>query len=629
MKRLARHRRTLASVALAGSLALLGVGILSILISGILFPFPNAISSKNSLPITPAGPPSAVALENRQPGTTKWEIDPNADTTYIQGYANKDSALPGENVLLYVSSVAPVAYRLDVYRMGWYQGLGGRLVFSQSGLQSLAQGTWTKDRGLAGCGTCTFDPQTYLVETHWRSPVSLTVGTHWLTGIYLIKLTATNRAENYIILVVRDDKTPTAILANLAVNTYQAYNIWGGYSLYGTEEDVGGNHFIGGQRGYEVSFDRPYDRSAGAGDFLGWDIQTIRWLEHQGLDVAYTTDEQVSADPALVLRHRIFMALGHDEYWTLAMRNGIEAARNAGVSLAFMGADDSYWQNRYLPDSAGQADRTVVCYKVSGYSNSTPSTAPKLDPLYATHPDEVTAQWRDSLLKRPESTLLGILYHGIIQTNSHPDWVVASPPDPLGASVGLQAGQHITGGLLGYEYDGLANSNFTPAGLTIIAQSPLVNQEGKQDVALTAYYRAPSGALVFDAGSIWWSWGLDAFNPPAAYQANVLKGNTQIEQLMQAIIAQMLKDTPVAPALQTPTAIPQASATGSGLFFGTRLARGAEIQQGAFGAKRRGGLAYGAAMIDHHVRKIEPIFLVEQCHQVTLNLGRVFFGRQT
>ena len=521
--------------------------------SGLIVDYPTN-STTNSLTVLPVDLTSQIALENQQLGTRAWQLDVGANTTYIQGYAGRVSALPGETVPLYISTVSPISYNLDVYRIGWYGSLGGRLYASAHDLKSVAQGTWTFRTGLSGCPTCSLDPKTHLLETHWRSTYALTIGDTWISGVYLIKLTAANHAESYIPLVVRADTAHTAMLVSLPVNTYQAYNIWGNYSLYGASDNDG--QAIMGERAYAVSFDRPYDRSDGAGDFLAWDIHTVRWMERSALDVSYTTDVDVSEQPNLLLTHRIFMALGHDEYWTLSMRNGIEAARNQGVSLAFMGANDAYWQNRYATNSLGQRDRTIICYKVTGY-NPTMADAPKLDPFYPQHMDQVTAQWRDPLLGRPESALLGLEYHSYFSGTYHPDWVVRMGSlAPLEAETGLQPGQHIKGGLLGYEYDGLGLTKYTPKNLVELSESPLISRYGVFDRAYSAYYTAPSGALVFDAGSIWWAWGLDESSPVGAYEANALKGNAHISKLMTNLLNAMLVATPKAPGLSSLTPTP-------------------------------------------------------------------------
>jgi hypothetical protein len=495
--------------------------------------------------IAPFDPRSATYRENQRAGTTAWELDQGANLAFIQGYLDRVSALPGARVGVYVSSLKPVTYRLDVYRIGWYDGKGGRLYLTQANLHSPAQGIWGLNIGLVGCATCTRDPKTDLVEPHWQASYSLTVGKDWLSGVYLLKVTAANGAETYMPLVVRAAHSASVALVNLPVNTYQAYNLWGGYSLYA--------HYDKGVlpgKAVKVTFDRPYDRGAGTADFLNWDIQSVRWLERYGLDATYTTDVDVSEQPQELLHHRLYLDLGHDEYWTKTMRDGVEAARDRGVSLAFMGANDSYWQARMEPDAEHNADRTLVCYKVASEPRN-PSEQLKNDPMYPHHPEIVTAMWADPVLHRPEQQLLGLYYAGSFALGDYyPAWVVARAGDPLLSGTALQPGDKVWG-ILGYEFDGMHSRQNTMPGLHILAQSPVIDRYGHTHIAATAYYRAPSGAFVFDAGTIWWSWGLDGFTARGATRFNKFRGSADISTLMANIINAMRAATPSAPAGET------------------------------------------------------------------------------
>ena len=231
------------------------------------------------------------------------------------------------------------------------------------------------------------DPHTGLVDCAWVNPFAMTTATPgepegWVSGVYLARLTATySAAQSYIIFVVRDDERGPDLLAQLSVTTYQAYNTWGGKSLYkwGSTQR---------ERAAKVSFNRPYAANPqnpeaafgmGAGEFLtnlqphpetyrvsnaGWDINMLRWLEREGFDVAYCTNLDAHARPGLLLSCRAWLSIGHDEYWSWEMRQHVEAARDAGVNLAFFSANSAYWQVRLEPSAAsGAADRVMVCHK--------------------------------------------------------------------------------------------------------------------------------------------------------------------------------------------------------------------------------------------------------------------------
>lgn len=555
-----KHRVSTSLALISIALIMVFVSVLALL-NGNLFDYPNPTS--NFLQVKQFAPDSVIALENQQTGTTSWQLDIGANTTFIQGYAGSVSALSGDAVPLYISSQRPISFRLDVFRIGWYGGAGGRLLQTITNLRSPAQGTWNNHEGLVGCASCTYDSTTRLHQTHWKAVYTLTIGADWVTGVYLLKMTAANHAEGYILLVVRDDTTPTTALANVPVNTYQAYNLWGGNSLYGMD-DLHGD-LLGDSRARAVTFLRPYDRSAGAADFLSWDIHTVRWLERSDMDVSYTTDVDISEHPEALLHHRIFIDMGHDEYWAKTMRDGVIAARDHGVSLAFLGANDAFWQARYGPAADGTPDRILISYKVLSTSTD-PVDAPKNDPYYPTHMDEVTTAFRDPILKEPEAELLGLSYHSIFSHNYYPQWEVARGQlASLAQGTGLQPGMQIPGGLLGYEYDGPADVGTHPPHIEMIAVSTVMNRYDKPDYAATAYYRAASGALVFDAGSIWWCWGLDESTEVGAWQHPHMHGNQAISRLMGNILSAMLNASPTAPLApgQTPTPTPTPKPTHS------------------------------------------------------------------
>jgi hypothetical protein len=495
--------------------------------------------------VAPLQAASPIARENQLPGTTAWELDPHVSTTFIQGYAGAVSAQAGETVPLYISTVVPASFRLAVYRIGWYGGLGGRLMLAVPHLQSLAQGFWTPQVGLTACTSCRYDPTTNLVDAHWTPTYTLRIPTTWLSGVYLIKLAVGRIAESYIPLVVRDDASTASALVNIPFNTYEAYNLWGGYSLYEHVGQMLGTEQSALDRATKVSFNRPFDRSAGAGDFLLWDIHTVRWLERSAIDVTYTTSVDVAVDPAQVLRHRVYIDSGHDEYWTKSMRDGIEAARDQGVNLAFLGANDAYWQVRLEADAAQHPNRTLVCYKVVSRP-ANPSQDLKNDPMYPTHPELVTTQWRDSLLHRPENSLLGLMYNSLIPSDGRyvPALVIApvQAGDTLAQMVGLTGGEQLTSGLVGYEYDSLFQDRYTPNGLVILAASPVINLYHKTEIANSAYYRAASGALVFDAGTLWWGHGLDDFIPPGSSERPFFHEDQTISNLTATLLQAMLTD---------------------------------------------------------------------------------------
>jgi hypothetical protein len=300
------------------------------------------------------------------------------------------------------------------------------------------------------------------------------------------------------------------------VTTYQAYNVWGGKSLYkwGSTEL---------KRAAKVSFNRPYAANAqnpaaacgmGAGEFLtnlqphndgykvsnaGWEYNMVRRLEREGFDVTYCTNLDVHSKPEMLLQHAAWLSVGHDEYWSWEMRDHVEAARDAGVHLGFFGANAAYWQVRFeASEATGAADRIMVCHKKAAR-----------DPV-GRQSFRATDKWRKPPIDRPEEQLLGVMYGG---DPVDADIVVTAPQHWVFAGAGLRAGERLYG-LLGYEVDCVHGVG--PAGVEVLAESPwqALNNAELSGVAHMTCYEASSGAVVFAAGSIQWAWGLDDFNAP-------------------------------------------------------------------------------------------------------------------
>ncbi len=489
-----------------------------------------------TLDVTIFHPSAPSAKENYQTiGTTAWQIDKHVDTTYLQGYAGSVSIQAGETLPLYISARAPTTYNLDVYRVGWYMGLGGRLYTSVHNLHATAQGYWTAQDGLSNCATCFTDPTTHLIEARWAQSYSLSTGADWLSGVYLIKLTATGgstRAESYIPFVIRNDGSHSTVLVNLPVNTYEADNLWGGYNLnqHGTQTAVPGT--ISPDRATQVSFDRPYASSAGAGDFLNWDIYGVRYLERSGFDVSYTTNVDLAGNPQQLEQHRIFVTLGHDAYWTNSIYQGLVSARDQGVSLYFLGGGDGHWQARLAPDSAGMPDRTLICYQVSS-SATDPSLRLSADPEYRANHSLVTAAWSDPVLNRPENALLGVMQGGYVDPHAHtPKWeaVTQNPPELLGYVANINPGQSFDGKFVGGAFDTVVDNGHTPDNLVTFGSATVTGTDQQMSVADTTYYLANT-TVVFDAGSAWYEWALDEFTIPGASQPNLERGNESLAQL--------------------------------------------------------------------------------------------------
>lgn len=427
------------------------------------------------------GWPSGVATraENARPGTAAWAIS-RSDPNQLQGFADHVSVAPSQPVRLYVDTTA-ANYTVTAYRMGYYGGARARQVWQSDPLPGLRQPAPTM---LAVDGRTT-----HTVSAAAWSPGPPVDTRGWPPGDYLLKLSSAGGYGWWVPLTVRSPTTHGAIVIVNAVTTWQAYDAWGGYSLY---------HGVDGAADYAgrarvVSFDRPYDWGNGAADFPGIELPVVALAERLGLPVAYATDVDLDADPQLLDGARAVISLGHDEYWSKGMRDAVTSARDAGTNVAFLGANAVYRHIRFRPSALGP-DRLQVDYKTDAQN----------DPVYATDPAAATFEWRDGPDPRPESALTGVYYDC---NPVYDDMVAVDPGNWLLAGTGLQAGSRLTR-LVGSEFDHVDLGAPTPRPIEVLFHSP-VTCGGASTYADAAYYTVRSGAGVFAAGTSSWVCALD------------------------------------------------------------------------------------------------------------------------
>jgi hypothetical protein len=458
---------------------------------------------------TAVSPDNVIARENAQLGTRKWQISVGDEAlTEIQGYTSATSVTPGDKLTFYVSTEKEGdGFTIEIYRLGWYGGDGARLMASQSGLRGQAQGYYNwHTHSLSNCKSCRVDKKTGLVEANWQPSYSLTVPSDWTTGVYLAKFSLVSSGKaRYAPFDVRGN-AHSAYIAVTSDNTYQAYNVWGGNSLY-SADDVTPTSGNSAPLGVMVSFDRPYVTGQGASDVLLYEVNAIRWMERQGYDLSYISSVDMHENPGQLLQHRVYLSMGHDEYWSKEMRDGAENARDNGVGMIIWGANAAYWQIRYQPDSAGVPDRTIICYKVE-----TPNEDLVRDPLYGVDNSRVTSLWRDPIVGRPENALIGIMFSDVTHKRFGFPWQMdPQVASPLLDGTNLRGGQQYGCNLVGYEWDKVFANNLTPANLQVLSTSHTVSDENVPDTGNTTYYIAPSGAMVFATGSIYWTRALDDY----------------------------------------------------------------------------------------------------------------------
>jgi hypothetical protein len=444
-----------------------------------------------------------VAVENRLQGTDAWRITQVSDDVrqQVKGYASAVSVGAGDPITFSVT-VNPVQnFSIDVYRIGYYQGLGGRLMRHVGPVAGVTQ------------PRCPMDPTTGMISCDWSPSYTFTVPRTWVSGVYLAKLTNEDGFENYITFVVREDNHRSALLYKQSVTTYQAYNNYpndlppggsvpaSGKSLYDYNSSAAPTG-LGTQRAVKVSFDRPYSDDTGMGDgsgeFTQYESYYVRWLEKGGYDVTYTTDVDVDRDGGQLLKHHGFLSVGHDEYWSAAMYDAAQNARDHGVGLGFFGANAVYQQIRFESSPHGRSHRVEVCYRDAA-----------LDPVKDT---SVTTRWRDAPLKRPEQQLIGVMSSGMQPSGAPPAMFIATNTSNwVYAGTGARDNQPLAS-IVGYETDRFHSDYPAPPTMartyTMLSTSPYININGVQDYQQSSIYQAPSGAWVFAAGTIEWSWGL-------------------------------------------------------------------------------------------------------------------------
>ena len=469
-----------------GSQVLLGA--LIVLLTGASSCAVPAFGDRRAEP-TPSDTP--VSVENRLPGSDGWNAA--AHGAGISGYVVPASVNVGAKVGFAVSTTSPT-YGIDVYRIGWYGGRGGRLVYSEQGLPGRDQGTWIPQTfGVRNCRTCVYDSATGLLEPRWTVTRSVMVPSSWPSGDYVVRLATPNGDNAYAHLVVRDDRRSSRILAVLPTNTYQAYNDWGGKSIYPSNSvgppTVENGPFAGAAT--EVSLQRPYSFAV-FGGAIHEDFETVSFLEQGGYDVTYATSVDLDRDPRLLDRHRIVIAVGHDEYWSHDMRDRAEAARDTGTNLIFLGGNDIFWQVRYRAGTDGDDRAVMICYRSAA-----------IDPVAQTNPAQATVRWADPPVSRPASTLTGTVYRDPI-LRSPTAWVVAATaPAWLLRGTSLTTGRSISA-LVGYECYAFEPTLPVPPSLVIVADSPVVKADGSASHCDSVYYRGSRGSQVFSAGT--WTW---------------------------------------------------------------------------------------------------------------------------
>jgi hypothetical protein len=420
-----------------------------------------------------------VQRENSRPGTPGWEIPAGAGTV-ITGYASETSVAPGQSLELHLSAPPGSRYRVLVYRLGWYRGIGGRLVMCVPGCRS-------SHAAIAQPPPTTPSRVTGLFRAPWLVTDRVEIPPDAVSGYYEAKLEivggAFAGAVGSVPLIVRQSPaTPaSAVLVQVPVNTWEAYNRWGGKSLY---------QFGTSRHALEVSFDRPFDQSELHNMGTELELPWVHFLERTGADVSYQTDVDTDRDPGSLLHHRLVFAIGHDEYWTQRMRGAFNRALALSTNLIF-GSNSGEWRMRYAARR-----RTIVEWR-----------NPSIDPIHNRRLDNGFFR----MFGEPECKLMGVEHQWAAQRNlraAPTSYTVVGPTsDPWLSAADLVPGDVIPG-VVGYEWDSLTPGCF--GGRVVRLMTALLpGSNGVSHSADMIRATAPSGGRVFAMGTMELAWTLD------------------------------------------------------------------------------------------------------------------------
>jgi len=475
----------------------------------------------------------------------------------LEAYCWPQSVDAGEPATLRVSTDAP-SFAVEVARVGASREVVWGVHDAAAGAHPIPS-----DAAANGCD--------------WPAALDIPVGTHWRSGYYAVTLTTGDeRADAFV--VVRPHRADTApIVLVLSTTTWNAYNDWGGPCLY-----------TGGTR---VSFERPLARgfldkpeparrkmqpepdreclwyfrwaeplglsvwSGGAG-WATWELRFVRWAEAHGyrLDVAVSQDLELH--PEVLDGHRLFLSVGHDEYWSWGMRDALDMFTAGGGNAAILSGNTCFWQVR-LEDDA----RAMTCFKYRADE----------DPVAGT-PNErfLTGAWSDRRVRRPETSTIGLTFtrggysrYGLGVPSASGAYTVWSPEHWAFEGTGLRYGDGLglADTVVAYEVDGCelatgddglpvpTHADGAPDSLEVLATAPArlwsrdeqpsryAHEPGElehaaaavfgedweryvhrlaNNHAVMAVFTVPGGGTVFNAGVTDWTYGVTGSDPDVA-----------------------------------------------------------------------------------------------------------------
>jgi hypothetical protein len=433
------------------------------------------------------------------------------DVFFIEGYAGQVSYAPGESLTLHVST--------------------SELVFSAEILRAGAEykSQWTQD-GIAGANLPVPEDASSK-GCNWPAALTLKIPADWQSGYYHVVLRVKDQGGKFIRRSARSADSscyfvlreaagvadPAPVLLQLATNTYNAYNNWGGFSLYGF-------HGRGGNQGHRVSFLRPPGSL-----FQNWEKDFVAWAQREGVRLAFAANSDLEFHPDILKNRRLVLSVGHDEYWSAPMRDNLEKFIGDGGNVAFFSGNTCCWQVR--SEDNGSA---LTCWK-QNYP---------MDPVFSARKSQATLSslWSHYLIERPENQLTGVGFlwggyhrsHGQFMDGSGA-FTVHRPEHWLFEGTGVKRGDEVGGKhtVVGYECDGCdiawrdglpfpTGSDGTPSNFSILGTAPAKWhpddcewydkwQNGRIGTAVLGAYER--GGSVVTTGTTDWAHGLRGGDP--------------------------------------------------------------------------------------------------------------------
>ncbi|MEI2724584.1 MAG: N,N-dimethylformamidase beta subunit family domain-containing protein [Verrucomicrobiota bacterium] len=350
---------------------------------------------------------------------------------FIEGYAGQVSYAPGDEVTLHISTSAP-KFTLEIARLG----LKPEILWKTPSPVPGAEHAIPEAASSLGCA--------------WPVALRVKIPADWRSGYYQVTLRASDHGGKFVqrgsrrvqsdCFFVVHSATPgrdTNILLQLTTNTYNAYNNWGGTSLYGYNGR-------GNVQGHRVSFERPPESQFG-----NWELPFVQWAERNGYQLDYAVNTDREFNPDLLKHYRLGLSVGHDEYWSAPMRDHLEKFIRDGGNVAFFSGNTCCWQVR-----SEDGGRALTCWKEYFHK----------DPGYPTGDHRLlTSLWSHHLVQRPENQLTGVCFLWDGFHRSHEQFMDGSgaftvhrPDHWIFEGTGLKRGDEFGGkdSIVGYECDG-------------------------------------------------------------------------------------------------------------------------------------------------------------------------------